>query len=224
MAKCLPHLRCDDPAPASGHVPLVVTRKPAAGQELSTPAPSLFDVATLERIRAWLADFISEEITLDVVNPTFERLQVRAKLSVTADRENGAMAQMLRRDLAGYLSVWTADEALARFGWSLNVHMLRAHIAGLSYVRDVTDFSVLHLVGDDTRSYQLLDTAQAVHDPRGGTYGPVLTPRFPWSLPLSAADHVLTILPEIDDEAPSAAGIGNLTVGDMLIVGQRTIP
>ncbi|WP_298841268.1 hypothetical protein [uncultured Roseobacter sp.] len=224
MAKCLPHLSRKTPAPAPGTVTLVVTRKPTADPALHTPAPALFDVATLERIRDWLSDYVSEEAQLDVVNPTFERLQVRAKLSVTADRENGAMAQMLRRDLARYLSVWTADDSLARFGWSLNVHMLRAHIAALPYVDDITDFSVLHLVGDDARSYQLLDTAQEVNDPRGGTYGPVLTPRFPWSLPLSTADHILTILPEIDDEAPSAAGIGNLTVGDMLIVGQRNIP
>ncbi|WP_300038633.1 hypothetical protein [uncultured Roseobacter sp.] len=224
MAKCLPHLSRHTPAPTPGTITMVVTRKPPTDAALDNPAPALFDVATLERISAWLRDYVTEEAAVDVVNPTFERLQVRAKLSVTADRENGAMAQMLRRDLARYLSVWTADSSLARFGWSLNVHMLRAHINGLPYVRDITDFSVLHLAGDDGRSYQLLDTAQAGNDPRGGGYGPVLTPRFPWSLPLSTPDHILTILPEIHDETPAAAGIGSLTVGDMLIVGQRTIP
>lgn len=224
MAKCLPHLSRHTASPAPGQITLVLTRKPPLSEISKGPLPSLFDVATLERVGAWLKDYTYEGAHIDVVNPTFERLQVRTKLALNADRENGAMAQMLRRELAQYLSVWTAGPALGRFGWSLNVHMLRAHIADLDYVRDLTDFSVLHMAGDDMRTYQLLDTAQADNDPRGGGYGPVLRPRFPWSLPLSTPDHILTILPELSDETPVAAGIGSLTVGDMLIVGQRTIP
>lgn len=220
MAKGLPHLSQRSPEPAPGHTTLVVTRKPPLDDATQKPAPALFDVSTLERIRAWLMRYSTETAQLEVVNPTFERLQVRAKIAVSPERENGAMAQMLRRELAQKLSVWTADAALARFGWSLNVHMLRAHIAGLDYVEDITDFSVLHLVGDDNKTFQLLDTAQTGRDPRG-TYGPVLRPRFPWSLPLSTADHILTIVSDLTDETPSTAGIGSLTLGDMLIVGQR---
>lgn len=224
MAKCLPHLSRHTPSPTPGQITLVITRKPPLDEMTDIPAPSLFDVATLKRIRDWLDDYTYEGARIDVVNPTFERLQVRTKLVLSVNRENGAMAQMLRRELARYLSVWTAAPALARFGWSLNVHMLRAHIANLPYVSDLTDFSVLHMAGDDAKSYQLLDTAQSDKDPRGGHYGPVLRPRFPWSLPLSTPDHILTILPELSDEAPVAAGIGSLTIGDMLIVGQRTQP
>ncbi|MEM9578131.1 MAG: hypothetical protein AAF999_14100 [Pseudomonadota bacterium] len=223
MAKCLPHLSQDSPAPAPGHATLVVCRDMPRAQVERAPAPALFDVATLERIRGWVSRYCSETAQVDVVNPTFERLQVRAKIAVGAERENGAMAQMLRRDLARGLSVWTAEPALRRFGWSLNVHMLRAYVEDLDYVRGVTDFSVLHLVGDDTRTYQLLDTAQDRRDPRG-RYGPVLHPRFPWSLPLSTRDHVLSILQDLNDETPTAAGIGSLSLGDMLIVGQRTHP
>lgn len=223
MAKCLPHLSQQSPAPAPGHATLVAVRKPPLDEALRTPAPSLFDVATLERIRSWLLQYAAEAARIDVVNPNFERIQVRAKLSVSAERENGAMAQMLRRDLTRALSVWTAEPALRRFGWSLNVHLLRAHVAGLDYVQEVTDFSVLHLSGDDSRTFELLDTAQDRSDPRG-LYGPVLRPRFPWSLPLSTPDHILTIQSDLKTETPTAAGIGSLTLGDMLIVGQRTIP
>ena len=166
---------------------------------------------------------MSEEVKLDVVNPTFDRLQVRAKLQISANRENGAMTQMLRRDLTRYLSVWTAEPALRRFGWALNVQMLRAHIEALDYVEKITDFSVLHMSGNDAHRYQLLDTAQNKRDPRG-PYGPVLRPRFPWSLPLSTPEHVLTILNNLKDEQPTAAGIGSLSLGEMLIVSQRTIP
>ncbi|MEP1613567.1 MAG: hypothetical protein ABJL72_16815 [Roseobacter sp.] len=223
MAKCLPHLSQQTPTPSPGHVTLVVTRKPAIEDMTRRPQPALFDVTTLEQIRSWLQRYCNETIRLDVVNPTFERLQVRAKIALSTDREDGAMAQVLRHELTRSLSVWTAPPTLQRFGWSLNMHMLRAQIAGMQYVEKVSDFSVLHLAGDDSRTFQLLDTAQEHRDPRG-IYGPGLRPRFPWSLPLSAANHTLTILPELSEETASAAGIGSLALGDMLIVSQRTQP
>lgn len=223
MAKCLPHLSQNAVDPAPGKVTLVVARNLPEADVIRAPKPMFFDVATLQNIQTWLAKYCSEAARIDVVNPTFERLQVRAKIAVRSSRENGAVAQVLRRELARKLSVWTAEPALRRFGWSLNVHMLRAALEGLDDVEDVTDFSLLHLVGDDSRSYQLLDTAQTRSDPRG-TYGPVLRPRFPWSLPLSTRDHMLTIVSDLNEETPTAAGIGALTLGDMLIVGQRTPP
>ncbi|AEI95647.1 hypothetical protein [Roseobacter litoralis] len=223
MAKCLPHLRTENAAPAPGHMTLVVARKQSEDAVLRNPQPALFDVTTLNSIQKWLSQFTSEACTVDVVNPTFERLQVRAKLTANVKRENGAIAQLLRRDLRKFLSVWTADASMKRFGWSLNIQMLRAHIAEKDYIEKITDFSVLHLAGDDEKRFSLLDTAQTKNDWRG-IYGPVLKPHFPWSLPISTVEHGLTIIADFKDEQPTAAGIGSLTLGEMLIVGQRTIP
>ncbi|ABG33663.1 hypothetical protein CEP88_10300 [Roseobacter denitrificans] len=223
MAKCLPHLHTQTRAPAPGHMTLVVARKQSEEAVLRNPQPALFDVTTLNTIQKWLADYTSDACSIDVVNPTFERLQVRAKLSANVKRENGAIAQLLRRDLRRFLSVWTADASMKRFGWSLNIQMLRAHIAEKDYIEKITDFSVLHLAGDDQKCFSLLDTAQTKSDWRG-LYGPVLKPHFPWSLPISTVEHGLTIVPDFKDEQPTAAGIGSLTLGEMLIVGQRTVP
>lgn len=227
MAKCLPHLdrRCPTPAPGMATV-VAVRRPPDDGRDdgpSRPPAPCLFDVAILQRIHDFIAAHGPGFARFEVVNPAFERLQVRAKVAFDRDRENGAMAQTLRRELVRYLSVWTAGPALGRFGWSMNARLLRAHIADLPWVRGVTDFSVLHLAADDAQSHELLDTAQDPGEPRGA-YGPVLRPRRPWALPLSAADHILTVLPEIEDETPTTSGIGSLPVGEMLIVAQRTMP
>lgn len=223
LAKCLPHLDRRSPEPVPGRATVVAVRRPPEGKTARVPEPCLFDVAILQRIHAFISDLGPEFAHFDVVNPAFERLQVRAKVSFHPERENGAMAQALRQEIGRYLSVWSAGPELRRFGWSLNARMLKAHIADLSWVRGVTDFSVLHLSADDAHSHELLDTAQAEDDPRG-LYGPVIRPRRPWGLPLSAPDHILTVLPDLDDETPAASGIGNLSVGDMLIVGQRTTP
>ena len=220
MAKCLPHTQGGELTPRPGHMTIVVVRKPPDAGRDAAPQPALFEVGMLNGIKSFVSEFASDLATIEVVNPAFERLQVRAKVAFDAQREGGAMAQTLKRELNRYLSVWTAGVAMRRFGWSLNVQMLQAHLKGLSYLRDLTDFSVLHLVSDDNARYRLLDTAQAPTDWRG-TYGPIIKPHFPWSLPLAATDHVLAVLPELQDEAPTASGIGSLAVGDMLIVGQR---
>jgi hypothetical protein len=223
LAKCLPHLTRKDPTPAPGKMTLVVLRTPEPGA--SPHAPCLFDVAALEQIRAAIAPLAPEFTQIDVVNPAFERLQVRARIQIRAEREHGAMAQRLKEEIGRYLSVWTAPAGLQRFGWRLNVQLLRAHITQLSYVRRVTAFSVLHLAGDDHQCHELLDTAQTLRDRRGGAYGPLIRPRAPWALPLAAPDHFLSLTEaDLPDETPVAAGIGALSVGEMLIVGQRIRP
>lgn len=223
LAKCLPHLTRKDPTPAPGQMTLVALRTPEPGA--APHAPCLFDVAALEQIRAFIAPLAPEFTRIDVVNPAFERLQVRARIQIRAEREHGAMAQRLKDEINRYLSVWTAPAALQRFGWRLNVQLLRAHITQLSYVRRVTAFSVLHLAGDDHQCHELLDTAQTKRDQRGGAYGPLIRPRAPWALPLAAPDHFLSLTEaDLSDETPVAAGIGALSVGEMLIVGQRIRP
>ncbi len=212
MANCLPHTRRTTPMPQPGYATLVVARRALVHGTNGSFEPSLFDVATLSRIKAFVTKIGSNNAQLEVVNPSFERLQVRAKLDFEPERENGAMAQQLKKDLAAYLSVWTADETLGRFGWSLNIRALQAHILAQPYVRALSEFSVLHLAGDDAAVYRLADTARGA--------GAVLRATRPWALPLSTRDHVLTVETDLQQEPAAPTGISRLTVGDMLVVGE----
>ncbi|WP_299961268.1 hypothetical protein [uncultured Roseobacter sp.] len=214
MAKCLPGLRRESPAPAPGQAMLVVVRQPPP-----EPTAQMFDVSTLQRIRDYVDAHAPGFAHVEVVNPTYDRLLVRAKLAFDPYRDDGAMAQRLQRDLRRFLSVWTAPSALGRFGWSVNLKMLNAHINDLDYVRGVTDFSLLHLAADDAGAHVLLDSAQ---DDWRGTLGPSLRGSRPWSLPLSAAEHALTVVQATQNETPVQSGISRLSVGGNLIVGQRS--
>lgn len=219
MVKCLPHMDQRAPQAAPGRVTVVAVRKPPVLKADAPATPQVFDVATLQRIHDHLTRLGPVFAQYDVVNPSFERLHVRASLEFDHYRDDGAMAQRLKTHLNRYLSVWTAPDPLNRFGWSLNVKLLRAHINALDYVRRINDFSVLHLASDDAGTHVLLDTAQS--DTRG-PHGPWITAAQPWSLPLSAADHALTPLLTPSDDRPTQSGIGRLSIGDMLIVGQGT--
>jgi len=227
MAKCLPHLTRTTPRPAPGRATLVAVRRAPRSAGDRPPEPFLFDVNTLQRIRDFLAAHAPGYARIEAVNPGFERLQVRATLSFDPFRDDGAMARRVNTEIARFLTVWTAPPELARFGWSLNTRALRAHVEALDFVREVNDFSVLHLSANDDGTFALLDTAQS--DGRG-PHGPTIRPAHPWSLPLSVAEHALATVPparredELARTDPVQSGIGRLSIGDMFIVRQRTNP
>lgn len=216
MAKCLPNLDRRQVAPCPGRATLVCVRR-----QPQTLTPQMLDVSTLQRIHDFVAGIAPQLAAIDVVNPAYDLLHVRGKLTFDAFRDDGAMARRLSRDLDTFLSVWTAPDTLARFGWTLNLRMLSAHIRDLDYVRGLTDFSVLHLARDDAGSHVLLDSAQ--DDWRGGHLHSLRAAR-PWSLPISAGNHALTVVGKDLEEDPIQSGIGRLPVGGMLIVGQGTTP
>ncbi|TDX32517.1 hypothetical protein [Rhodovulum visakhapatnamense] len=219
--KCLSHLTAATPEPAPGRATVVLVRRPPEPTDGAPPPPRelYFDVGKLERVRAWLQAHACPFAGFDVVNPAFDRLQVRARIRFAPFLNDGALAFRLRQDLIARLSVWTAAPEIARFGWSLNVALLRAQIAALDYVEDVTDFSVLHFAADDSGVHRLADTAQI--DGRG-PHGPVIRPSRPWALALSASDHALAAATARSGIEATQSGIGRLRVGDMLIVGQET--
>ncbi|WP_373636612.1 hypothetical protein [Yoonia sp. BS5-3] len=221
--KCLPHLSRTGPAARPGHVTVVVLRHPAEpGADLQTIAQErLFDVGSLEKIRAFLQRHGAPQATYEVVNPSFDRIQVRAAVRFAPFLDDGAAARRLQVNIAKALSVWTAAAEISRFGWELNVRMLKALISDAADVRHVTDFSVLHFVADDLGNYSLADTAQS--DGRG-KMGTIIRPSRPWALPLSTMDHAITVSEDSQLVAPSQSGIGRLRIGDMLIVGQESRP
>lgn len=221
-AKCLPHLTRTTAHPQPGAATLVVVRHPPPTGPHTPPGQErLFDVGTLNRIADDIQRHAPDGARVEVVNPAFDRLHVRAAVTFAPFRDDGAMANMLQRHLSQILSVWTGPADLSRFGWSLDVPMLRARIAALDDVRDITDFSVLHFVVDDQGSHVLADTAQ--RDARG-PLGSIIRPSRPWALPLATPDHAISTAEHIQRITATQSGIGRLRVGDMLIVGQEGRP
>lgn len=218
--KCLPHLTHDTAAPCPGAATVVAVRRPPIFDDTASNVSQelLFDVGKLERISGYIKRHAPAFARFEVVNPGFDRLHVRAKVRFAEYSDDGALAFRLRAYLAHQLSVWTAPEDISRFGWSLNVSLLRARISALSYIEDVTDFSVLHFTSDDEGAYRLADTAQS--DGRG-PHGTVIQPSRPWALALSAQNHAITATDYKRNIPPSQSGIGRLKIGDMLVVGQE---
>ncbi|PUB17386.1 hypothetical protein DFP92_102398 [Yoonia sediminilitoris] len=215
IAKCLPHLTRATPEPCPGTTTVVITRHPPEVMT-SSPEGRLFDPGTLNKVQKYLQSHGAEGVQYEVVNPAFDRIHVRAAVRFSPFLDDGAMAHKLRLYLAQVLSVWTAKDSLGQFGWQLQEPVLRAQIAALDYVEDVTDFSVLHFMVDDTPHYRLADTAHWAGGPDH-----VIRPSRPWALALSASDHAISTLETPQNIPATPSGIGRLRVGDMLIVSEE---
>ncbi len=221
--KCLPHLSRETATPVPGHVTVVVVRHPAepAAGLLGIVQERLFDVGTLQKIQAFLQQHGAPQAAYEVVNPSFDKIQIRAAVRFAPFMDDGAAAKRLQVDISKAVSVWTARPEISRFGWELHVPMMKALISDHADVVHATDFSVLHFVADDAGSYQLADTAQS--DNRG-KMGAVIRPSRPWALPLSTADHPITTWEGNQPIPATQSGIGRLRIGDMFIVGQEGRP
>ena len=104
-AKCFPTLDRVTQKPKPGAVTLIVVPH-APDDAMDDPAqPKMFDVLTLRRIQSVLQPMCSAFVELDVANPSFERIQVRARVGFKDDRDDGSLMQRLKLDISQYLSV-----------------------------------------------------------------------------------------------------------------------
>ena len=156
-AKCFPALDLDG-RPSPGVMTVAVV--PAAPDDAAAHPgqAAMFDVLTLRRIEAFLDERSSAFARVRVRNPSYERLQLRAKVGFASLGDDGTLLRRLKLDVSRFLGVWTATAPMDGFGWSLNLNDVAAYLSGLDYVRFMTDLSILHLVSDDGGAFRLYDT------------------------------------------------------------------
>ncbi len=215
-AKCFPTLDRNSEKAEPGAVTLIAV--PYAPEDAGdNPAQQrMFDVLTLRRIQAELKEHCSPFTKLDVANPSFERLQVRARVGFKEERDDGSLMQQLKLDISRYLSVWTADAPMNGFGWSTHLNDVGAFMANRDYVEFFSELSLLQLVGGDDERYTLYDTAHPTPDNSGTK--PNLTWSVPWALPLPMEEHWIVPTREKAIERAGPTGIGGLVVGQNLVI------
>ena len=215
-AKCFPALDKQTNLPVPGAVSLIVVPHAPENASENPSQPRMFDVLTLRKIREEIAPLMSSFSDLEVSNPSYEHLQVRARIGFKTGRDDGSLIQRLKLEVSRYLSLWTAPAPMNGFGWSVHLNDVGAFIANLDYVDFFSELSVLQLVADDKDKYRLLDTAR--DNPNAPGSARDLTYRTPWALPLSMHEHWIVPTREkiIDQAVPT--GIGGLVVGQTLVI------
>jgi hypothetical protein len=212
-AKCFNSLSRADAAVKPGHVLVVVVPRVDNATDDSCRRGRV-DARKLEQISEFLRELCPTFVRLEVINPTYEQIQVRCTVKFADSLSEGVNLNRLDQQISDYLCPWKAPGYEAQFGWSIRQRDIESYILSLGYIDYVTNFSMLHITVDQEGNYSLSDTARGEQD-----YEAVIRPRYPWSLAIPMESHFIETTREAKTIRAEITGIDELEVGATFIIG-----
>jgi hypothetical protein len=202
--------------PAPGSVLVVVVPQQTEHDSGKVFDPML-DANQLKRIREFLK-VASAQARIEVRNPVYERVLIRCSVKFRGEamRQTGRYLSLLNQALIDYISPWSGVGAPFRFGWSFKREEVEAYLLKLPYLEFVTKFSMLHITRKEKGSYGMEDTARHLSAKESSR----ILPRFPWSLATPNQTHILETTDDSRRVKAEVTGIGDLAIGNTLIVGR----
>jgi hypothetical protein len=180
------------------------------------------------QVRQFLAAHISPAVTLEVVNPVYQHIQVRCTVVLRPGSDLGWYVNELDAVISDFISPWSRLGNTSHFGWTIRRHDIESFILAQDGVLAVSGFSMLSVSGRDLDLYALTDTAAPGVADADGAPGepviePVIEPAHPWSIAVPIKRHHITV--RHAGAAPAAAaaptGIGQMEIGSTFIIGAR---
>ena len=212
MVKCFPGLK---PEGKGQLVPGYLTIVPVS--RLLETSENSWDPClggkVLNEIKLFLEKRIPASATIRVINPFFEKIQVRCNVDFEDDSHEGESLLKLNNDINNFLSPWSSLARMKFFGWSLFESDLKDYIMKKSYVKSIKDFSILRVVSADSSNFFVDDTEQSNSGHLCGIC--------PWSVPTPMSKHFLNIVSEINQSRRISVGYGDLEIGSTFIVRRR---
>ena len=212
LVKCFASLSPENPnQPTLGHM-LIVPVSPLYEDGRYIWDPRLSG-KTLEDIKQFVKQNSSPFAKISVMNPQFEKIQVRCNVDFVNDNDEGEHLQDMNRQINNYLSPWNSDSSSRFFGWSLNKEHLRMFIQNLPYVEEIQDFSVLRISSRDHSEYNMEESGESSSNYIRGTT--------PWSILTPMKKHFLNIVEKNEDFHDITVGFGDLEIGSTFIIQRR---
>lgn len=209
-ASCFCHHRFDQDVDRPGAVLIIVMPK----AETCTHAPcleTLVDSATLIEIRDYLLQTSQDDCCIEVRPPAYERLQVRARITLVPGSHHGPTLRQLEQAINTYLCPWLHESGNQGLGWQLELDKLAAFIGQHPAVISVAGLSVLKVSQRSATTYRLTDSA---------CNGNTLVADRPWHLMIPMEHHHLDVAVSATENQPIPAGISDLVIGTHFIIGQ----
>lgn len=212
-AKCFNSLSRADATVKPGHVLVVVVPRvdDTAGDSCRR---GRVDARKLEQVDEFLRELCPTFVSLEVINPTYEQIQVRCTVKFADALSEGVNLNRLDQQISDYLCPWKAPGYEAQFGWSIRQRDIESYILSLGYIDYVTNFSMLHITVDQEGNYSLFDTATGEQN-----HEAVIRPRYPWSLSIPMESHFIETTREARSIKAEVTGIDELEVGATFIIG-----
>lgn len=219
--KCFPNLSLSlsgDGGVCPGHV-LIVGLPPFAAHGQLELLPHL-NGELIGKVNAFIESRASAAVKIEVVNPLYERIQVRCKVVLATGADAGWYLNRLDELVSDFISPWSSSGNTSHFGWCIRQHDLESLILAQDGVLGVSEFSMLSVSDQHGVRYALADTA--VRGPAGRAV-PDMTPSFPWCVAVPFKRHMILVAGNELSVAASRTGIGKLEIGSTFIISTGAV-
>lgn len=165
----------------------------------------------LQEIKSFLQKFISPFSKLEVSNPIFEKLKIRAAVQFRKVNQAGYYRDKLEKELIEFLSPNPGDFQKEKgFIRAIYKAEIQNFMESRAYVDSITGFSVLQIV-EVQGKYKIIDTAENRKIERLRTISP-------YAILTSAPSHQLEIINDLSLRDPDLASIGDLSIDSDFII------
>lgn len=184
-------------------------------------------------VEDFLQNYTNMFTTVDVINPCYEYLQVRCKITLHKSCSEGYYLRLLSHEINNYIAFWEASDETPVFGHSISLIDLANFIRSREYVLRIRNFSVLHLREKEELLYELVETGEFEkveqndadvkttirillnnHEIKIKELKPI-SPSKPWSILIPMDKHLLVA--EWEDQVKKA-GISELEIGNTFVI------
>ena len=191
---------------------IVIVAIPKVNGEKQFYEPKL-NPELIEEIRAFIITHTSPFLKLEIRNPSYEYLRLKAKV-IFEGKSTGRFIRELQKDLLQFICPWFYNDNVdASLGGSIKKSALIQFVESRPYVKFVTGLSVIQLQMNDSGLYLLKDTASDIESTdsllKGGT---------PWSVLIPSFSNDIDILDKPKFYAPVPADLSDFRIGNTLVI------
>ena len=212
---CLPNTSKLVSGARPGSLLLVVTPTVSKPADATSRTPRLSAVY-LQEIHDYVAQLSSLFNNIEVINPSYEWVQVRCCAIFQDNAAGGFFVEKLNADIGRFLNPWEEVGYGLNFSQKIKREDIYSYIYSLNYIKYVTDFSMLHVTRNNGGQYQLGDTVRK--DIRGDDDRDII-PLHPWSLIIPLERHYIDVSQVVAPREPDVTGIRDLEIGSTFIIG-----
>jgi len=167
----------------------------------------------LQQIKEYLEELMSPFVTLEVINPVYEKLKITCSILLEAglEQERGSLLQQLQLELLHFLCPWTKGRPVA-LGSQVSKNDILRFIRDRPYIRFVTAFSIVHVYEQTNDQFTLEDTAKS------GTSLDRIWASKPWSALVPVEQHQVSFLKRDFYARAEVTAIDSMRLGTDFIV------
>lgn len=164
----------------------------------------------LHEIDEFLKPLMPPSAILHVINPYFEKIQVRCVIRFRGKQSPGLLLKKLNSEMCSFISPWYNAGYQTHFGWCARKHDLEAFIQEQDYVESVSDCSLLRISPTLEYQYQMDESSDCCQEEFRGAC--------PWSIAVPMRKHYINVLDGGADDSTLSLGIGDLEIGRTFIL------